>query len=49
MGMVVRPVEKCIRTILIRNDPKEATHCFFLLALTFLSITKGNKAVNPVE
>jgi len=48
MRMIVCPVEKGIRTISIRDDPKDSAHRFFLLTVTFLSITKPNKAVNPV-
>jgi len=47
MRMIVCPVEKRVRTISIRDDPKDAAHRFFLLTMTLLSITKGNKAVNP--
>jgi hypothetical protein len=49
MRMIVCPVEKRVRTISIRDDPKDAAHRFFLLTMTLLSITKGNKAVNPVD
>jgi hypothetical protein len=47
MRMIVCPVEKRVRAISIRDDSKDSTHCFFLLIMTLLSITKGDKAVNP--